>query len=213
MFLAFLGLFISSALFLLINVYFQKTIAAPAYGGQYIEGVVGTPRFINPIYAPGSDVDRDLVEIIFSGLMKYGDNGEIIPDLASQVDVKDNGLTYEVYLQDNILWHDGEKLTADDVIFTFKTVQNPDYKSPWRGNYLGIEIEKISEKAVRFKLKTPYSGFAERLTLKILPEHIWQDISPQNFLLTNYNLKPVGSGPYKFKKLKQDSFNNITLLS
>jgi ABC-type transport system substrate-binding protein len=91
-------------------------------------------------------------------------------------------------------------------------VQNPDYKSPLRANYLGVEIEKIDDLTVRFKLTTAYGGFLERLTLKIMPAHIWQNISPQNFLLTSYNLKPVGSGPYKFKKLKQDSFNTITSL-
>ena len=67
-----------------------------------------------------------------------------------------------------------------------------------------MEVEKISELVVQFKLKNPYAAFLENLTLKILPKHIWQDISAQNFPLTNRNLAPVGSGPYKFVKLEQD---------
>lgn len=201
-FFVFLGLFIFSAVFLTVNFYLKNTEVKPARGGQHIEGVVGSPRFINPVYAQSSDVDRDLVEIIFSSLK----------DIAENIKVKDDGELYEVSLKENVFWHDGEKLTADDVVFTIRTIQNPDYKSPLRGNYLGIEVEKINDYAVRFKLKNTYSGFLERLNFKIIPQHIWQDISPQNFLLTNYNLQPVGSGPYQFKKLKQNSSNSITSL-
>ncbi|MFH1820659.1 MAG: ABC transporter substrate-binding protein [Candidatus Nealsonbacteria bacterium] len=202
-FFVFLTMFLVSAVFLTSNFYFKNTDVKPAVGGKYIEGVLDSPRFINPIYSSGSDVDRDLVEIIFSSL---------VPDLAEEVKITEDGELYEVRLKRNVLWHDKEKLTADDVIFTVKTIQNPDYKSPLRANYIGVEVEKIDDYTVRFKLNTPYSAFMERLDLKIIPEHIWQEISPQNFLLTNYNLKPIGSGPYQFKDLKQDILNAIVSL-
>jgi len=211
-FLVFLGIFTVSFFSLIVTLYVKNTEVQPAVGGKYTEGVVGSPRFINPIYAASNDVDRDLVEIIFSGLTKYDSEGQIVPDLAKEIKVKDEGRVYEVYLKENVLWHDGEKLTADDVIFTLKTIQNPDYKSPLRGNYLGVEVEKINDYLIYFKLKNPYAGFKERLTFKILPQHIWQDISPQNFLLTNRNLKPVGTGPYRFKDLTQNSQGLITSL-
>ena len=204
-FFIFLGLFIGSGIFSTINFYVRHTEIAPSAGGKYIEGLVGSPRFINPIYAQSSDVDRDLVEIIFSSL---------VPDLTQELKITEEGRVYEIALKDNIFWHDGEKLTADDVIFTLKTIQNPDYKSPLRANYLGIEIQKINEHTLILKIKDPYGAFLERLEdLKIMPEHIWRDISPQNFLLTNYNLKPIGSGPYQFKNLKQNSANIIVSLT
>jgi len=203
-FLVFFGLFIGSGLFSMIHYYLAHTDITPAAGGKYIEGLVGSPRFINPIYAQSSDVDRDLVEIIFSSL---------VPDLAKEVKVLEDGRVYEITLKDNVRWHDGEKLTSDDVIFTLKTIQNPDYKSPLRANYLGIEMQKINDDTIDLKIKDPYGAFLERLEdLKIMPAHIWQDISPQNFLLTNYNLKPVGSGPYQFKSLTQNGSNVITSL-
>jgi len=203
-FFIFLGLFIGSGIFSAINFYLKHTEIAPSAGGQYIEGLVGSPRFINPIYAQSSDVDRDLVEIIFSSL---------VPDLTKDLKITEDGKVYEITLKDNVFWHDGEKLTANDVIFTIKTIQNPDFKSPLRANYLGIEVQKINDYALSLKIKDPYSAFLERLeNLKIMPEHIWQNISPQNFLLTNYNLKPVGSGPYQFKALKQDGSNVIVSL-
>ena len=208
-FFVFLGGFFLSSISLLIIFFISDTEIKPGVGGKYTEGMMGSPRFINPLYAQGSDVDRALVEIIFSGLMKYDGQGQIAPDLAKNLDIKEDGKIYETYLKENLTWHDGEPLTADDIIFTLKTIQNSDYKSPLRGNYLGIEVEKIDENGIRFKLKAPYSGFVERLTFKILPKHIWENVSPQNFLLTNYNLRPIGSGPYKFKSLDQDSSNKI----
>ena len=209
----FLGLFLISSISLITVLYFKNTEIQPKVSGKYLEGMVGSPRFINPIYAQSNDVDRDLVEIIFSSLMKYGADGEIIPDLAKEVKIKEEGRIYEVYLKEELFWHDGEGLTGDDVIFTLQTIQNPDYKSPLRGNYLGIEAEKIEENGIRFKLKIPYSGFLERLTFKIIPEHIWKGVLPQNFLLSNYNLEPVGSGPYQFKNLRQDSSGSIVSLN
>ena len=92
-----------SPIFLSLNFYFQNTEIRPAIGGVYVEGVVGQPRFINPIYAPLNDVDRDLVEILFSGLMKYDKEGKIVKDLANDFEIKEEGKVYEFSLKDNIL--------------------------------------------------------------------------------------------------------------
>jgi len=201
------------SVFLGFNFYLKNTQIQPAEGGSYREGIIGRPRFINPVYSAANDVDRDLTELIFSGLMKYNQKGEIVPDLARDYKIKEQGTCYEFYLKDNILWQDGEKLTADDIIFTIKTIQNPDYKSPLWANWLGVKVEKISDLGVRFILKKPYTAFLERTTLKILPKHIWKDISPQNFALTNLNLQPIGTGPFKLKKIEQDKLGYIKSLT
>lgn len=211
-FFVFLFLLICLSLFLSINFYFKNTEVVPREGGAYTEGVIGHPRFINPIYAISSDVDRDLTQLIFSSLMKYDNNARIVPDLAKELRVKENGLVYEFYLKENAFWHDGKKLTADDVIFTIKTIQESAYKSPLRTSWLGVEAEKINDFSVRLKLKIPYAAFLENTTLKIIPKHIWQDIAPESFPLAVYNLKPIGSGPYRLKSLKQDKLGNIVSL-
>lgn len=206
----FLILFLFSLPLLVFNYYIEKTEMKPAVGGSFTEGLVGSPpRFINPLYAAASsDIDRDITELVFSGLMKYNLSGEIVYDLAEMVAVKEDGRLYEVYIKKDVLWHDGGALTADDVIFTLELIQNPDYKSPLRGNYIGIDAEKIHEHLIELKIKDPYAGFKERLTFKILPKHIWQDVSPENIILKEQNWQPVGSGPYQFKELNQ----NFTLL-
>ena len=102
-FFLFCSLFIGSGIFLGLNFYFQNTEFRPTSGGNYSEGLIGQPRFINPIYAPANDVDRDLTELIFSGLMKYNSDGDIVPDLAKEYpNIKENGKVYEFDLLENV---------------------------------------------------------------------------------------------------------------
>ena len=211
-FFVFLFLFFGSSLSLAINFYFKNTEIRPAEGGRYIEGVVGSPRYINPIYAETSDVDRDLVELIFSGLMKYDLESNLQPDLAESYKILEEGKVYEFYLKENLFWQDSHPLTANDIVFTVKTIQNPEIKSPLRVNWLEVGVEKISERTIRFRLKNSSAVFLENCTLKIIPEHIWKDIPPQNFPLTFQNLKPIGSGPFQLKNLNQNEQNQIISL-
>ena len=207
-FLVFFFLFLSSFIFLTASFYLRHTETVPAFGNKLSEGVLGQPRFINPVLAAVNDVDRDLVELVFAGLMKYSPQGEIVPDLVESYEIKDEGKTWDLTLKENLVFQDSSPLTADDVIFTVKTIQNPDYKSPLRANWLGIETERISDLKVRFKLKNAYPAFLESLVLKILPKKIWEEIPAENFSLTVFNLKPIGSGPYKITKILQE--NNET---
>ena len=103
---------------LALKTYDLFTLTVPAYGGTYSEGLIGSPRFINPILAQTNDVDTDLSKLIFSGLMKYDKDKQLIPDLAESYQISDDKLTYTFQLKKNIKWHDGEPFKADDVIFT-----------------------------------------------------------------------------------------------
>ncbi len=208
----FLFLFAVSFLSFLINVYFKNTEIKPDEGGVYTEGMIGSPRYLQPLYAPANDTDRDLVELLFSGLVKQDISGKTVTDLAKEYKILEDGKVWEFYLKENIFWSDEKPLTADDVIFTIKSIQNPDIKSPLRSTWLGVEIEKISDLGVRFKLKNPSAVFLENCRVKIMPEHIWSNIAPQNFPLTSWNLNPIGSGPYKLKTLSQDKDSRIIAL-
>jgi len=189
--------------------YFHFTEKAPDYDGKFTEGMINEPRHINPLLSQANDTDKDLVSLIYSGLLEYNGEGKIIPDLAQSYEISSDGLNYTVYLKENAYWHDGEKVTADDIIFTIQTTQNSDYGSPQRINWQGVQIEKVNDLAVMFKLQIKYAQFLNNLTLKILPKHVWQDIKPINFALSEFNLKPIGSGPYKFDRLKKDKDGRI----
>ncbi|MDD5750436.1 MAG: ABC transporter substrate-binding protein [Candidatus Pacebacteria bacterium] len=206
-FLSLSACFILSSIFLAGTFIASHTESQAASGGSYKEGIVGQqPRFINPLYLSDRDIDRDLVELIFSGLFKYNEQGEIIPDLASRYEIKEDGRVIEVYLKKNIFWHDGKPLEAADVVFTVTLLQDPQYQSPLRTKWLGVTVEEIPDNGVRLGLPKKYGGFLESLTLKILPRHIFKDIAPQNLPWSFSSPKYlIGSGPFKFKEIQQDS--------
>jgi len=126
--------------------------------------------------------------------------------------INDNGKSIEISLKQNVKWHDNQPLTADDVLFTLDLVQDPNYLSPLRANFQGVEGEKMSDYKILLKLRQPYSGFLENLVnLKILPKHLWQNI-PASQIMSNTKLNllsPVGSGPYLVKETVQNKDKTI----
>lgn len=205
LFLIFFIAFIASLIFSLNSFYNKNTETIPANGGSFKEGVVGQPKHINPIYSSSSDVDKDLVELVYSSLLKYGVNGEIENDLIENYSFSSDGKTFDFKIKENILWHDKKPLTLDDIVFTLNIIQDAEYLSPLRASFLGIILEKTSDFEGRFKLSETYGGFLENLvSLKIIPKHVFENIPPQNFASDrNINLtSPIGSGPYKVYKVK-----------
>jgi peptide/nickel transport system substrate-binding protein len=172
-----------------ITIFFaQITAAVPTQGGAYTEGMVGQPEYINPVTAQ-SEVDLSLVKMLYSNL----------DDIADKIEVSPDGTTWTVHLKEGLTWQDGQKLTSDDVIFTVQSIQDPDAQSPLYVSWQGVAVSRISELELQFKLANPYAFFAENLkNLYIVPKHIFADIPPGNWHLSDYNLKPIGSGPYKF---------------
>ncbi len=190
--------FVISGLLLLFQVNKNFLVEVPDYGGTLIEGVVGSPRFINPVLAT-SDIDRDLTNLIYSGLLKINSEGKLILDIAEKYVVSEDGLSYTVTLRDDVSFHDGTKLTADDVIFTVEKAQDPNLKSPRSGSWEGVRAEKIDEKTILFTLRQAYSPFINNLTLGILPKHIWKNVTSEEFPFSQFNIRPTGSGPYKIE--------------
>jgi len=206
------GLLILAAaalIFIAANFYYRNFLPTPTVGGDYTEGLIGAPRYINPLLSQTNDVDADISRLIFSGLLRYDRELQLAPDLASHWEKTEDQKTYTFTLKENIKWHDGRPLTADDVVFTFQSLKDPDFKSPLLISFRGVEIEKVNDLTVKFILPEAYPSFLEVLTAGILPEHIWGEIPPINANLTEYNLKPIGSGPWKFKSLTKDQLGNI----
>ncbi|MDP3954338.1 MAG: ABC transporter substrate-binding protein [bacterium] len=192
-----------------VTAYFHFTEPVPDFGGTFNEGLVGAPKQVNPILAQVNDVDRDIAKLVYSGLTKYDSEGNLIMDFAESYEISDDGLTYTFKLKEGVFWHDGNPLTADDVVFTILTVQNPEYNSLQAINWQGVEVSKVDPGTISFKLKNKYAQFLSNTTLGIIPKHIWEGVKPVNFSLSEFNTKPIGSGPYKFQKFRRDEFGNI----
>ncbi len=176
----------------------------PADGGDYSETVTGSPRFINPVLAAGNDVDTDLSRLVFSGLMKTNTRGELVPDLAGSYEMSPDGKTYTFHLREGVLWHDGTEMTAADVVATINYIKDPAWQSPHYAQFKNVVVEAADERTVKFTLSEPFAPFLAMLTIGILPEHLWQEIQPANAARADLNIKPVGTGPFKFKSLVKD---------
>lgn len=178
------------------------TVEVPLYGGEYKEGILGTPRFINPVLAR-TDADRDLTRLVFSGLMRQVANGSLKPDLARGYEISEDGLTYTFFLRDNIVFHDGNPITPSDIIFTIDLIQNNLTESPEASRWAGVKAEAPNSHTVIFTLTEPFAGFLANTTLGIVPQHLWQGLAADQLSFSSLNNEPVGSGPFKVSKIKQ----------
>lgn len=188
------------------DAYYAATRETPTAGGTYTEGILGQPTFINPLIANGNEADFSAIELIFSDFQDLMDGYAVSPDKK----------IWTVTLKKNLTWDDGKKLTADDVVFTVETIQDPNAHSPLAATWASIIAEKINDDEVRFTLKSPYAFFFDTIaTLKITPQHLWGAIPTANLRLSKYNLEPIGNGPYKWSALtaEKDGFiRAITLV-
>jgi peptide/nickel transport system substrate-binding protein len=202
LFYFFAGLLVVSTVGLLFILEQSVVVPAPARGGSLQEGIIGSPRFINPVLAL-SDADRDLTALVYSGLMRATPEGSYAPDLASHFDLSEDGKVYTFYLRTEAIFHDGKPVTADDVVFTIQKTQDPALKSPMRANWDGVAVEAVDATTVRFTLKSPYAPFIENTTLGVLPKHLWGEVSDEEFPFSELNTSPVGSGPYRVRSVER----------
>ena len=196
------------------NFYHNHTNAAAAVGGSYTEGVLGQPSYINPLLAL-NDPDLTLAGLVFSGLYKYNTEGKLVPDLAESLpQISEDQKQYTVNLRHDAKWHNGRPVTADDIIFTIQLLKDPSSKSPLRALWQSTNVEKLSDFSVKFTTKDISGPFIDNLTLGILPQSVWTNLEPQNFLLSKLNLEAVGSGPYsvaEINKLPNGKIQQLTL--
>ena len=202
-------IFVLSFSFLAYSFFSKKIISLPKFGGTYSEALVGYPKNINPLYSAGREVDNDISSLVYSSLFRYNKAGILEPDLVEFFELKEEGKEYLVKIKDNVKWHDGSNLNADDVVFTFNLIQNESYRSPLRQAFVGIRVEKVDELFVKFILPEAYAPFNGLLTFGILPKSLWENSNPDSIILSELNLKPIGSGPFKFKSISKTKSGEI----
>jgi peptide/nickel transport system substrate-binding protein len=176
----------------------------PARGGELIEGIVGIPRFVNPVLAI-TRADQDSVSLLYSGLLKIDENGGLVNDLAENIEISEDGKTYNISVRRDLSFHDGTPITARDVAFTYSLVQDPDLKSPLRGNWMGVTVTEIDEYQLSITLEEAYAPFIENFTLGIMPRHLWGGLPIEQLPFSQYNTEPVGSGPFTINTVLRDA--------
>ncbi len=182
------------------------TVVVPDVGGTYVEGLAGNSRYINPILCQYNEVDRDLCSLIFNGLTKLNERGEVIPDLAERWEISDDGLVYTFHLRCDVLWHDEVPFSADDVVFTVEAMQDPGYRGApyldelWRS----VEVVKVNSHTVRFTLRGPFAPFLDYTTIGILPAHLLAEVPAESLPNDPFNQRPVGTGLFQLEEVSAE---------
>lgn len=157
---------------------------------------------LNPILE-----ETNLDALLFRGLMKFDEENTAVKDIAETVEISEDRLTYEITLREDIKFHDGEPLTADDVVFTIDSILDDSNASFLKADFTAVDsIAKTGEYKVKVQLKHPFSPFLDKLTVPILPEHAFEGEAMRN---AEFNGHPIGAGPYMFDAWERG--NSLTL--
>jgi peptide/nickel transport system substrate-binding protein len=188
----------------------QKTLTAiepevikPVTGGIYTEGLVGSISRLNPLLDFYHPNDHDVDRLLFSGLMHFDDRGVPQGDLAESWGISQDGKVYNFSLRSKAAWHDGEPVTSEDILFTIELLRSAESIAPQdiKDLWNEVEVEPLDEKTIQFRLPEPFAPFIDYLTFGVLPQHLLEDISFEALVNAEFNMKPVGSGPYRFERL------------
>ncbi|MBI5003992.1 peptide ABC transporter substrate-binding protein [Candidatus Kaiserbacteria bacterium] len=205
----FSGLIALSTFILIVHLSDTMLVTIPKYGGSFVEGEIGPARFVNPVLAI-SGPDKDMTELIYSGLMRAMPNGSMVPDLAESYSISEDGTTYTFKMRSDATFQDGTPVTSEDVAFTIRATQNSALKSPRQADWVGVTITTPDARTVVFKLPHAYTPFMEDTTMGILPKHLWDGISDQDFAYNALNTHPIGSGPYMIDRVNTDKTGSVT---
>ncbi len=175
-----------------------RPTATPVIG--HVEGVLGHPSSITPLTAR-TQVDRDLVALLFRGLVRLGSGTSVLPDLADRWTVADKGTTWTFHLRDDASWHDGVPVTSADVVYTIHVLQDPAYTGALAGTWAQVDVAALDAHTVRFVLGDPVGGFLQAATLPLLPAHLLQGIPVASLADDAFARAPIGNGPFALVEL------------
>lgn len=203
--IALLGIVLLAAL-LRYTAYNFTSMTVPDRGGTLVEGVAGSPQYINPLLSQYNQVDAVLCRLLFNGLTRLDEYGNVVPDLAESLTISSDGLVYDFRLRSGLYWHDGVPVTAADVLYTVGAMQAEDYPGvTWLGAFWqAVEVSAPDGPeglAVRFTLKQPLAPFLDYTTIGLLPAHLWEKVPVAEMMASQLNTRPVGTGPFQLARI------------
>jgi peptide/nickel transport system substrate-binding protein len=175
----------------------------PATGGIYTEALLGSLSRLNPLLDQNNSADRDIDRLLFSGLIKFDARAMPMADLAESWGVSQDGTVYNFAIRPDAVWHDGQPVTSDDVLFTLDLIKSDSSIFPQdvRDMWKQVTVKRLDDKTIRFELPEPFAPFLDYLTFGIVPKHLLESTPPEQISTIPFNLAPIGSGPYRFERL------------
>jgi peptide/nickel transport system substrate-binding protein len=175
----------------------------PTTGGIYSEALIGALGRLNPLFDYYNQADHDVDRLLYCQLIKFDDRGIPEGDLAESWGISKDGKVYNFSIRGNAVWHDGQPVTSQDVIFTVESMRADslplpeDLKALWKQ----VELNSLDDKTLQFRLPEPFAPFLDYLTFGILPKHLLGNTPPADLANSQFNLRPLGCGPYRFDHL------------
>ena len=202
---AFLGIVLLAVL-LRYSAHNFTQVTVPDRGGTYVEGVAGNPQYLNPLLSQFNQVDETLCSLLFNGLTKFDEQGNVVPDLAESFTVSPDGLTYDFRLKSGLTWHDEAPVTARDVLYTVGAMQSEDFPGvAWLSTlWRAVKVEAPEGPdglSVRFSLGQPLPSFLDYTTIGLLPAHLWEKVPVGQMMESQLNTHPVGTGPLELRQI------------
>ncbi|MDQ0257799.1 peptide/nickel transport system substrate-binding protein [Evansella vedderi] len=179
----------------------EETTGEPREGGSIVLGTSGEPVIFNSLYHSDS-ASADVTDLVFAGLTYTNENLEVQPLIAkSDPEISEDGLEWTYEMHEGVLFHDGEEVTAHDVVFTFEIFLHEDYTGPRASNFETlVSVEAIDDYTVKFTLSEVDAAFPTRVGYGILPKHLLEDVPVADLEdYREFNIdQPIGAGPFKF---------------
>lgn len=195
----------------------QVATVQPVTGGTYSEALIGDFGRLNPVLDFYNQVDRDVNKLIYSGLISFDDRGLPIGDLAESWGISQDGTVYNFSIRPDASWHDGRPVTSADIVFTASLLRSDELPVPddLREFWKQIEVLPIDDNIVQFRLPEAFAPFLDYAAFGVLPEHVLGSVTPAELIDSDFNLQPVGSGPFQFTRLlsEEGSITGVVLSS
>lgn len=177
------------------------TTAAPVRGGTLVVAIGSDPGSLNPAVTSNGGV-HTASEMMFNGLVGWGADGKLVPELAESWTIEGGGTSYKFNLRQNVKWHDGVPFTSDDVKFTFeKALLKLHSRTQASVGTAQVTIETPDPKTVIFKFPNPYAPLLQQLNVTeapIIPKHVYEGCADLATVAgCPANKAPVGTGPFK----------------
>jgi peptide/nickel transport system substrate-binding protein len=193
-------------------------VAAPSFGPAatpqpsptsvptvgHVEGVLGRPSSITPLTAR-TQADRDLVALLFRGLVRLGPGNSVLPDLATRWTVAERGARWTFQLRRDAWWHDGSPVTSADVMYTVGVLQDPDYVGPLAASWAQVKATALDAHTVQFDLGDPVGGFLQAAALPLMPAHILAGVPVTSLADDPFARQPIGNGAFALVALTDDA--------
>jgi peptide/nickel transport system substrate-binding protein len=168
------------------------------------------PTLLNPHFAVGTK-DQEGSRIFYEPLAAWDPDGNLAPVLAAEIPEIENGgvapdgMSVTWKLKKDVRWHDGHPFTADDVVFNLEYAADPATAATTIGNYQDIKVEKVDQLTIRVRFAKPTPFWADAFVGQsgmIIPKHLFETYKGASSRDAPANLKPVGTGPYRFVDFK-----------